>query len=43
MIYSEPHGYFKGSITKGICPPLIVHQFVYKHLLIEIYESDPIR
>ena len=42
MIYSQPHGYFKGAITKDICPPLIVSVFVYKNLLIEFYEGDSV-
>lgn len=42
MIYSEPHGYFKGGITKDICPPLIVSAFIYKNLLIECYEDDSV-
>lgn len=41
-IYSLPHGFFKGGITKDIAPPIIVSAFVYKNLLIELYEDDSI-
>lgn len=39
-IYSLPHGYFKGAVYRDVCPPLIVSVFVFKNLLIELYEDD---
>ena len=39
FIYSLPHGYFDGGFTKDICPPLIVSAFIYKNLIVSVYED----